>query len=302
MRRFYIAATSLLLVTSLLLSGFIAPKKIKALHPAFADRLAYADLDDQAIPVSELSDLDVQPGSVLRLYLVGENGESLFLDQNDDPFPTADVSMSRLRAASVEITLSAPEQVQSVIVVADLASAARHSELSSTVPYIELQFYSVGVLVQDQPFTLEIGLEMAGKQQEQSRIQIDGYMRVAERYLYAEDTAVDLRQGQVVYAQENIAEIAVRLSDTVVLYSSMESGGRYSADIQALMEWGDVPVENIVLAYRLETIQFQAETSTVKIDSNQKLYVYDEQGTCLGTTGSRLAYADTYYLSSKRPV
>lgn len=294
-----VMATVLLMALAALFTGVASPRKIRSLHPQFADELAYAELDGQPVSTGELSDLQVFSDSILRIYLRGNGGSSLFLDQDGEAMHTADVTMSRLRAAEVEVSVSVAED-QAISVVAGLSYGNGGTVLSGASPFIELRFDVGSFIAEDQPFDLECTLFLLGKPQEQARLRIAGIICVQEQYVYADDGPLALKGGQVVCAGEDIPSIALLLNEEITLYTAMESGQRSFATARLLQRTSDAPVDGIIKAYGLDTFNLDKSLTRVKIRSEQALYVYDGAGDYLGVTADQLPYSDIYYLSSKQ--
>lgn len=285
------------LLTIVLLSGITLPvhgvgmpQRIRAVSDSFADELFYAELNGEAVSWEELDSLQATPGRELRIYLTGEEGGALFRDQEDLPVATADVTMSRLRAAQVEPEISDPS---GVIESCTIGYAPKQRMLG--VPYVSLVFVS---RLEEIPFTLEVGLTIHGSRQDASYIEISGVLSPSFTEVYA-DSQVDLRGGVVALAVEDIPQDSLQIADDVYIYCELNAGGQYSGTANR-----EVP--GVLLAdfyqwrYTLQTMNLDFADSLVEIRTAQAYYVYSADGRYLGTTDEMLPYADCYYLSNQR--
>lgn len=301
MRRLITISMFMLLCIALAIPmlGFASPRKIRILHAQLADELVYAELDNQPISTSQLSDLEISPDSVLNIYLFGKNGASLFFDQDNEPVPTPDVTMSRLRAAGVEAVVTMAEG-EGLHATADLGYSNSGQPLPSAAPYLEIRFDGQSPIMADQTFALECSLSINGSLQEQTTLQIAGSIYIEEQYVSADDAFADIRGGQVLCALDDIPMVALQLHDEVMIYTSVQAGQRYSGTVQQLQA-EQPPADDVVTAYKLETVNID-ESSLVEISSAAVLLVYDGAGDYLGTTAERLPYSAIYYLCDKRTV
>lgn len=292
-----------LVVLSLTLGVAAAPpQKISALHSQFAQQLQIVELDGGEIPPSSLSALDVYSGSELRIYLLGGGEDQrLFYDQNGEPIPTADISLSRLRAGQVSVNC---DEHEAVIRSVSLAYSNKAGSLPTAAPYIRVEFAPEFFSVEDVAFSAVLSLSLAGEEQLQTRLELAGAIRTKVVEVSGEDTAIDIQDGSVLLATENIPSISLALGDGVSVHTRLQAGRKYyaAAHLQAeeTVEASANTPAKILRIYSLEDIGLDRRGTTVLIDSEVPMYVYGADGGYLGTTRTRLPYSPQYSLSNRK--
>lgn len=296
MKRFITGVLVLCVAVGISVPVFAAvPQKIKSLHASFAQQLTVAELDDVPVSQDDLSNLVVHAGSRLCIFLQGEEGESLFFDQNGAAIPTADLSLARLRAA--QIALEQPYGD-----AADVVESVQISGVPGGVPYLQVQFQQEFFSTEDLPFSFSLQLSMAGKALDETALQLSGVMRTVQREVYAQEDPIDLRDGVVIQAAESISQAQLLLGEGVTITANLRQGEKY---------YGVATVETVAAAqpgtppqpyrlYTLQVIHLDEPGSRVRIDSDVTLHVYNAKGEYLGTTRSELAYSDQYVLTTRR--
>lgn len=303
MKRIYTALLALLTALCLAIPVFAAtPRKIKTLHPDFAGCLYITELDGSS--VSGLDALTVEPGSQLRIYLVGPGeDQSLFFDQDGLPIPAADVSVSRLRAA--QISVSKPEgRDAKVIHSVDFAYTAKTSSIPAACPYIEIKFASDTASIKDIPFAYTLTLSMAGEVQEQTTLEIAGVVAPQQREVTAADTEVDIQDGALLIAREDVRGISVTIGEGISITANLKAGERYYGVATIDTEETSAPKAGtpgeILKIYSLQTVNLDRSANKVRFESDLLLYVYGADGSYLGTTDTPVAYSEQYYLTNRK--
>lgn len=293
------AAACLMLAMAVTTAGLTVPQRIQSLHPQLAQELSIVELDDVVVELSQLEDLTVQAGSELRIYLVGEDG-ALFYDQNDAPIPTADVTLPRLRAARISIDQQYAVG-RSAIDSVEFAYSSRTEHVATASPYIQIRFARDYAGVEDIGFEVSLAVRLAGEVQEQTTLTLRGALRVMEFPAVDDGQEIDLRDGGVVVAEEDIRGATILLENGVALTADLQKGERYfaAASVEMLTyQDGDDALE--IQQYTMRAINLDRLGAKVTIESDISLHVYDASGAYLGTTNDQLPYSATYTVVGKR--
>lgn len=297
-----------LLVLALLLAvpfhgaALTAPQKIKALHEQFAEQISCVELDGSFVEAEQLSALGVHAGSELRVYLTGRDG-SLFLDQNGLPVPTADVTLSRLRAARISLEIQ-DEAAQAAVESVEFAYSHKTEALPSASPYIQIRFVEDFVSVEDSEFSFEVGLSIAGELQQQTVLSLTGLMQVTEVELPVGSAEADIGDGSVVRAAEDRESVLLQLGEEVTIQAAVSEGEKYYGVAkleEQRSESGAADTGGEVLKiYSLQSVNLDRPGNQVRIHSDITLHVYNAQGRWVGTTRDALVYSERYYLINQK--
>lgn len=281
-----------------------APQRIGSLHPQFADHLFLVTLDGEALPPEELTNLTVYAGSELRVYLQGQEDARLFYDQNGAPLLAADISLSRLRAARIAVYHNADGSSVPVVESVELLYGVKTAQLPSASPCVSIRFASEFASVEAVPFAVTVGLSMAGIPQEGTEFTVSGTMEIKEQIVTASEPAVDISDGSVAVAGEDIGTVRVTVGQGVTIDARFTEGEKYYgvAHLELDSSAANTPslATGVVRVYSLDTINLAGPHSRVEIDSDVTLHVYDEDGAYLGTTRDRLPCTGMYYLSNRK--
>lgn len=295
------ALTAFIAAAVFTISAFAAvPQKIKSMHPQFAGELYFAELDGVAVPMDGLTDLAVQAGSELRIYLLGQNDTYLFFDQLGEGIAPADISLSRLRAAQIAVRYAEDGAEGEAVRSVELGYSFKTANLPTAAPFISVKFAPGFSGIDDTAFSITVSLSIVEEPQPQTEIQISGAMRMVERFVSSADGEIDIGDGVVVVPTEPLRRARIALGGGVTITASLEEGERYYG--VARMEEQDTgadPVETVKVCI-LDTIGLGDTAATVEIDSDVTLHVYGEDGAYLGTTRDPLPFSETYYLISRK--
>lgn len=301
MRRICILLLAVLLLLVWAVPVFASvPQKIKGLHPQLTQALYYIELDGEMLSVDWLSALEVKPGSELRIYLLGKDGGSLFADQNGNPIPTADVSVSRLQAAKISVNAPQEERLGVVESVA-FAYSDKTDLLPSAAPYIGIRFVPELASLEDIIFTLPLTISIGGGQNSEEII-LSGSITIDELSISRDETAIDLSGGAIAVPEENMRNVRIFLGDGVFLTANLEKDKRYFAvaTLEAASSTQESVSVEMVRVYSLKAIGFDNEATWVQIESDRLLHVYAEDGAYLGTTRDQVPYSEQYYLVNRK--
>lgn len=298
------AATTIALILSIAMcfpaSAFV-PQKISSLHPAFASRLSDMSFEGQTIDASSLTALEAHPASELEIVLSGTGAEAdLFLDRNGAPINTADVTISKMRAANVAVRVDAKSGGEYLEVV---ELNVKNAGTPASKPVLRVVFAREYGGVNPKSFDAELVIFVNGSEQPQSRLRVAGSFGCPEITVTAADSAVD-SGGAVLIAGENIPSIEVNAGCNVKVQASMSAGGRYlitakpGGDTELLSE-----NNNVADVLELSSAGFRSgQIKGVYIESDEKLYVYDASFKAIGMTGEKLPFSEKYYLTVKSIV
>lgn len=277
------------------------PIKVKSIREDYASKLSGVMLDGDAVEASSLSEIAARPASELEIALVG-NDESphLFFDQNGMPLNTADVTVSRMRAANMEIRLDAAYGGE---LLKNVELGVRNAGTSASVPVIRLRFPDEYAGLDPLDFSAAIYILIGGKEQAGSGIELAGTFGNPEIEVNSGDVTVSA-DSAVLLAAEDIPLILIEAGSDVVVEASLREGERYLVTAVPSRDAGDISlveenngVESVI---KLKASGFEPwQIKSVSIQSEQFLQVYNGDGELLGNTLLKLPYAEKYYLMSK---
>lgn len=278
-----------------------APQKIKSLNGQLSQYLTVIELDGTEISSQELDSLHVQAGSELRIYLADPQGNSLFYDQNGDPIPTADVSLSKLRAARITLAPLDGDAADAVEKV-EFAYAIKAKGLPTGAPYISVTFLSDLFRVDPIPFSFVLQLCQDGLPVSQGEVSVSGLLLTVEQDVTADDDTLDIHDGVVAVAVDDVSGIVLDLGDGLTMTANLTQGERYYGVAHLeLEEPENAPTSaEIRKVYSLQTIHLDHPDNIVHIYSPVTLHVYTADGKYAGTTRDGLPCSDRYYLTNKK--
>lgn len=247
--------------------------------------------DSDTLSFDDLTDLEVQPGDVIKIPLQGV----LFKDSSGTPFDQFDVSLSALNSAGITVrgTFSQGQGVYNV----SLGGNRNGS-------YIKIEFLS-GHFFQAQRFSSYIFLYKNGSRKASTRIAIKGRLESVPQELYAGDDYVDLSDGSAAHVNTTLRNVEVYLGEGCSITRTLSKGQTYAGiatvdDINSndLLVLSKYP--NVEYIYKLETVGLKLPGNIVRFDLDRKYYVYNSNGTYIGTSDQALPYWTRYYMSSTK--
>lgn len=299
--------TALLFVLSLIVSltftgNAAVPQKIRSINPDMAQKLEFFELNGSAITVDELTDLNINAGSELYIYLQDKDGASFFNDQNGTPISTGDLTMSRLYSAQLGV-----EQIEGesqIIESIQLGFGSSASFDINSAPYVRIKFTDQCISIDDLPFSATVALTLGGQVQQQSALEIYGVLETESRDVYAADMPIDIEDGTIINALEDISSAKLIIADNVTITANLEEGQRYCGKVevrQASPSELGIQAENMLYdVYTLSVINLDNPDTTVKINSESTQFVYNAAGEFMGTTRNELPFSDEYILTNKK--
>lgn len=278
----------------------VAPQKIKSLRGDFASRLSDINLDGEAIDASSLTRIEARPASELEIALVGNDADmDLFLDQNGMPVNTANVTMSRMRAAGVTVRAditSGGDVLENVeLAVRNAGAAAR--------PVIRLRFPGEYASLDPVDFSAVLCVSIGGEEQPGARLELAGTLGNHETRVDSSDMTVSA-DSTVLFANDDIPLISIDAGAGVLVDASMRAGDRCLVSAAPSRDAHDLALigadSGVVEVIKLIATGFEhGQIKSVSIENGQIMQVYDENGERLGSTSQKLPYAKKYYLENK---
>ena len=280
-----------------------SPQALRSLHPAFSEQIFDISLDGSSVTPGSLTDISIYPDSVLEIVLAGEGENAdLFFDQNGLAINTADVTASRLRAARASVLVET--QHEGVLVVESAELKVRNAGGPFSRPVIVISFARSFSDLDPMPFSFDIFITMAGIKQPQSAITVSGIFGNRELAVTYEDAAI-APDGAVFLAYTDIASIEVDAGYGIFVTASLRAGGRYRVVSSPSTETGDLEAlslnPRLIEIILIDYIGFSdGDISEVSIDTEENLFVYDENGGFIGMTSDSLPPLSKYLLTTRR--
>lgn len=248
--------------------------------------------DSSDLSFDDLSWIEIAPGDVIKIPLTG----NLFLDSNGNPFPqNANVSLSALSSGAISVRTSFSRGQGTY-----MASLVGNSSRS----YIQLEF-TEGVFLNAQKFNSSVYLARAGSRKASTKIVVAGEMQTVAQELYSGDDYADISDGSFVHANTMLRNVDLYLGDYCTITRTLARGATY-AGIATVddINGEDMLVLNkypaIEYIYKLKTVGLKTTGNIVTFDLDRKYYVYDANGTYIGTSNMKLPYWTKYFLSDKK--
>ena len=279
-----------------------SPQALRSLHPAFSEQIFDISLDGSPVAPGSLTGIDIYPDSVLEIVLAGEGENAdLFLDQNGLALNTADVTASRLRAARASVLV---ETHEGGLFVESAGLKVRNPGSPFSMPVIVISFARSFADLDPMPFSFDVFITMGGIKQTQSAITVSGMFGNRELAVTSGDAAI-APDGAVFLAHTDIESIEIDAGYGIFVTASLRANGRYRVVSSPSTETGDL--EALSLNARLVEIIlidyigfFDGDISQVSIDTEENLFVYDEDGLFIGMTSDSLPPLSKYLLTTRR--
>lgn len=248
--------------------------------------------DKTALSLSDLTDLEPNPGDVIKIYLTG----NLFLDRSKNVIGkiSDDVSKSALSAGGVDVRTTSTSGAGALTVTIDG---------NKSNSYIKIEF-SKSPEYDKKKFTYSVYLTYNGARKSATRIGVKGTLAAEEVEVNSGDFYVDLSEGVVAKANANVRNVELYLGEYCTVFRTLTRGKTYRGlALTDVLEKDEVLYEKypyLEYIYRLQTVGLKAEGNIVKFDLEDTYYVYNTNGTYLGTSDKALTYWTKYYLTSKK--
>ncbi len=301
MKRLITATLAALVAVALSMPAFaFVPQRIKLLHPQFAEQITKCELSDTGFELTDLAHLEVFPASVLEIPLVGDSNSSLFLDQNGNPINSADVTIAKMRAANLNVHLEVETGGK---FINGVELTVKNAGTRAAKPILRIAFIHDYEEVSRAEFSASVALLFGAEEQIQSKFKISGNFGNTETEISSADASI-FAASSVLVAKENVEKIIVDAGDGLSATVKMYKDGRYLLYATESSDPSDIVLreanKSIVKVLKLNTVGLKPEQiESVRIDSNDVLQVYGEDGSRLGTTDSALPVAKKYYLADK---
>lgn len=282
------------LILSLSVVGYAAPSISSIEEGVFVNSLEYKEDAYQPGAVVSYVDGDYAPGAKIPIYLNPEK----FVGTDLDFTPENGMSIRDLERAGVGIRTSGGKNSNLI-----KSTSFKEQQLNGKpVAYIEVELIGTYTEVDTREFETVITL-LLNKQRTQT-VTVGGTIANTSDYIESGDSYVDLSDGSVVEAMDNIQDVEVYTGNNVTLFTRMFKGKQYyavsnlnpvNADLELMEKYPEIQ-----MTVTLETRGFSGTHPEVKIDLGENFYAYAEDGTYLGRTSERLAFSDKYYLATEK--
>ena len=290
--------SSLVVAVALILSvsviGYAAPSISSIEEGVFVNSLEYKEDAYQPGAVVSYVDGDYAPGAKIAIYLNPEK----FVGTDLDFTPENGMSIRDLERAGVGIRTSGGKNSNLI-----KSTSFKEQQLNGKpVAYIEVELIGTYTEVDTREFETVITL-LLNKQRTQT-VTVGGTLANTSDYIESGDSYVDLSDGSVVEAMDNIQDVEVYTGNNVTLFTRMFKGKQYYAvsNLNPVNTDYDLMEKYpaIQMTVTLETRGFSGTHPEVKIDLGENFYAYAADGTYLGRTSERLAFSDKYYLATEK--
>ena len=198
---------------------------------------------------------------------------------------------------------------------------------SGKTAYISVKFAKEFVSVEDKDFAFSIYLSINGKPYyDELSIDLAGTMKVTTEQVDKSTERIDLSEGLVAEAEENIQGICLDLGSGLQVYTNMFEGQKYCGVAKVLegvdayladreltmLEIEEVDLPNlytdIVMVYKVQSVGLNRPSTSVKIDkeadeifyADRTYHVYDEDLRYIGVIGDSFPYSDYYFVTGER--
>lgn len=239
-----------------------------------------------------LADLDVSPGDVIKIPLTGD----LFIDANKNPWGgkgTA-VPVSTLRNADVAVRTSSTAGSDTAVITL---------EGSKTSSYIKIAFVKDPAAI-GKKFAFSVYLSYKGTRKTETRISVKGRLEESVIEVDSDWDYVDISKGATIKAMTSVKNIDIYLGEYCTIRRNLVKGKTYTGsvttDILSKDEALFTKYKDLDYIYRLQTVGLKVEGNIVHLDLDSVYYVYNTNGTYIGTTKNPLPYWTKYYLTSKK--
>ena len=237
----------------------------------------------------------VQPGRVLDFPLTAD----MFLWAGTPGAAGDPVTLAQLRQNNVTVTHSIR---QSQVLEAVTLSTVIYGGQSTAA--VRVEFAEEFANVNSREFEITIHLMLGNVRSDDSRITLRGDFENEEVTVSAGDNFVNISDGRVIVARDNISNLEIYLGSGVTIFTRVVSGQRYYANARAGIINADMPMIErhpaIQHAVRLRTAGIVPLFTRVALRDIGNYYVYNASGEFLGRSSELLQFANLFYLSSER--
>lgn len=177
----------------------------------------------------------------------------------------------------------------------------QHSS-NNTVSYVRVRMIENFVSTKDQDFNYEVQLRKDKDNHGDAEV-VSGTFANASQKVSENDDYVYLGNKPVVEADDYVKSIEVELENGVSIFTKMFEGKKYYGKVTQDVKAEDDEIVSqypaIDTIYYLSTIGLNSAGNTVKIDVDDKYYVYNANMEYIGTTSEKLPYSTKYYLATE---
>lgn len=278
-----------------------APPAVKEINTAsFQRNLATSGTvlyNSKAAAVSKLTELAAKAGDELRIYLTPD----MFLGTDGKTLATAAnpkiVVREQLRGAKITLRKSSSKgsaAFESVGLKYDKTKGA----------YISVQFVKTYPDTKDIAFNTVLYLYEDGKRIDATKITLSGTLANEVVVIDADSDYVDLSEGRVAEAIENVRKIEVYAGSYVTVFTAVTRGKKIYATCTTDIADGEDAIfkayPGVADVYTLTTLNLRPASKAVKFDLDDVMYVYGADGKYLGTSNNTLAFSEKYYVSEEK--
>jgi len=237
----------------------------------------------------------VRPGTVLEFPLTAD-----MFAWDGTPGTAGDpVTLSQLNQNNV--TVGHVIRQSQVIESVTLSTMTHAGQITASV---RVEFAEAFVNVNRREFEITIHLMLNNVQVVDSRIILRGNFENPEITVSAGDDFVNISDGSVLLALDNISDLEIYLGYGVSIFTRVVSGQRYYATATTGITRADMSIierhPDIHTAVRLNTVGIIPAWARVSLREIGNYYVYNASGGFIGTTNEQLPFANLFYLSSGR--
>lgn len=170
---------------------------------------------------------------------------------------------------------------------------------------IEIEFLDELISTEEKDFNFDIYLYIDGRRQSQYSMTFTGTFANEVIELDSDSETIDISDGAVIEALENIPKIEIELGNGVFLITKLFEDNKVYGTTTRTPDGEDTglmavnPGIEVVIA--LKTVGIKSSGNIVKLDSEYSQYhVYNKELSYVGTAGEMLPYSDKYYLSNEK--
>lgn len=153
-------------------------------------------------------------------------------------------------------------------------------------------------------FKTKLYLNVKGKRHDDSGLELSGTFGDMEpEEYYSEDREIDISDGLICIAKENMNQVKVYIGDGVTLTvphirKNAKFYGTVSMNFDKYDEEMIEKYPDIVEVYKLYTLGLNGAGVKVDIDTYNGFHIYDKDLNYLGQSTRKLDYSETYYLAA----
>lgn len=262
-------------------------------------------------------ELTVQPGDEIKIPLTAD----MFVwDDGRNPLPDEAITLRELRRSKVKVRTRLREgskvldyvQLNTDTFDYDFFSPGEAVRTGKTA-YISVKFTDKLLSVEDVKFDFDVSLTVDGNMREDRVITLYGEVTPAKIYINTGDDYVDISDGTVVEADDNIRGVKVNMGKGITATRNFSKGqksygtvGYIDATFLKREEYAEIyPIVHGV--YELKTINMNVINKGVKIEPYlnpekpeiKEFFVYGEDMQYLGKTTETVAFSNYYILTTE---